>query len=548
MTDPFDDDLDETFEALQQEYLAELPARLADLRKDVAALQAGEADAAVSLRSRLHQMAGSGGSYGFPQLSRIARDTEQWMLGDPVWDGTALARLEEMVAQLAEVLDTTPEKIARPVRQSIIPADFGWRARVIGGRGEAGVAGLLDSVTRTLEAAGFLVSLGVEQEDISSIPVSARPDLLIIIGNAADFDTHATAAAWSSARALRPRGVVLIDTGTDPDRLGAVAAGVDAIFPPEQVEVEFARYAKTLARIGVPPSSVLLVEDDLAQAQLVASALESSNIRVSHAENARQAQEFLAHESPDLILLDIQLPDVDGFALSRLIRQEPRYGLLPIVFLTSRTSIATHIEALRAGADDFLTKPIDQSLNLLLQVVITRAERGRRIREMVHKDGLTGLLNHATLMSELENAVEYARRNDERLAFLMIDIDHFKRVNDRHGHLVGDQVLLHVAQVFHSTARASDLIGRYGGEEFGIILRQSDRRGAATVAEKLRSALRERPATTENGEPITIHVSIGAASYPADAPSASEIARAADAALYRAKTHGRDRVEFADDC
>lgn len=538
MSDVANDELNVAFLRLQREYIAEFPARLAELRKDIAALGAGEPDAAVSIKRRLHKLAGSGGSYGFPELSREARDAEQW-LGQPDAGPDTVERLDQTVAKLAELMDEAPTP-EMPEDQGR-PLDFGWQAHIIGRE-----HGLMAALTETLTAAGFKVTSGSESNQANTIPISARPDLLVIVGKAKDFDTHATAAAWTSIRSIRPRGVVLIDTGDSSDRFGAVAAGVDAIFQPGQINTDFPQYAKTLARIGVPPSSVLLVEDDLAQAQLVASALEASNIRVNHAEDAARAQELLAQEVPDLILLDIGLPDMDGITLARLIRQDPRYSLLPIVFLTARASMASHVEALRAGGDDFLTKPIDQSLNLLLQVVITRAERGRRIREMVHKDGLTGLLNHATLMTELENAVEYANRGIESFTFLMIDIDHFKRVNDRYGHLVGDQVLLHVARIFQSTARSSDVIGRYGGEEFGIILRRSNQIGAAAVAEKLRTALRERPATTEDGEPIPVQVSIGIASYPEDGASASVLAHAADLALYRAKSRGRDRVELAD--
>jgi diguanylate cyclase (GGDEF)-like protein len=240
--------------------------------------------------------------------------------------------------------------------------------------------------------------------------------------------------------------------------------------------------------------------------------------------------------------MDSRLPGLDGLSLTRLVRQDQRFGITPIVFLTKHDSVAEQIEALRAGADHFVTEPVDREL--LTHLVVNRAERGRRLREMVHRDGLTGLLNHATLMAELEHAVEFARRQGEPFAFMMIDIDHFKRVNDRYGHLAGDQVLLHVARVFQATARASDLIGRYGGEEFGMILRRTDRQGASVLAGKLRTALAEQPAVVGAGEQIPVRVCIGVSIYPDDASSAADLARLSDQALYRAKAGGRDRVEF----
>ena len=155
------------------------------------------------------------------------------------------------------------------------------------------------------------------------------------------------------------------------------------------------------------------------------------------------------------------------------------------------------MEGLRAGGDDFLAKPVERSH--LLQVVLTRAERGRRIRELVHRDGLTGVLNHATLMAELEHAIAFSARHAEPLCFLMLDLDHFKRINDTHGHLIGDQVLMHVAGVFRKAIRSSDLIGRYGGEEFGIILRRCPPENGRAIAEKLRAALADAPLVIANG-------------------------------------------------
>jgi len=216
---------------------------------------------------------------------------------------------------------------------------------------------------------------------------------------------------------------------------------------------------------------------------------------------------------------------------------------VPIVFLTARQTVADEMEGLRAGGDDFLIKPVEQSH--LLQVVLTRTERGRRIRELVHRDGLTGVLNHATLMAELEHAIAYAGRHGEPLCFLMLDLDHFKRVNDTHGHLVGDQVLMHVARVFRRGVRNSDLLGRYGGEEFGIILRRCPPANGRVIAEKLRTMLAESPMQIPGGPEIALRVSIGVSAFPGSGRSATEVAAAADLALYRAKSAGRDRVEMA---
>jgi diguanylate cyclase (GGDEF)-like protein len=178
-------------------------------------------------------------------------------------------------------------------------------------------------------------------------------------------------------------------------------------------------------------------------------------------------------------------------------------------------------------------------------VVLTRTERGRRIREMVHRDGLTGVLNHATLMAELEHAIAYSSRHGEALSFLMLDLDHFKRVNDTWGHLVGDQVLQHVARVFRAGVRGSDMLGRYGGEEFAIILRKCPPANGRAIAEKLRGMLKESPLKGQGGPEIALQVSIGVASYPGSGQTATAVATAADLALYRAKSGGRDRVEMA---
>ncbi len=530
--------LEQAFDALRQEYVAEAPGRLAELRKDIAAFRAGESDAVASLKNRFHRLAGSGGSYGFPIISTIGREMERWLKEDPpaAPSGETCERLNTAVTRLSAAFDTAALELGVP-SEPLQLGEFGWRSLVIGPPG-----GVRTKVEYALETAGFLVRVETDQSEPHHIPVSERPDLLVIVANP-ETDPYTTATAWSGSGAARPRAIVLIDPSDSADQVRALAAGIDAIFRVDRMATELPKYAKALARIGTPPSRVLLVEANEHQATTLVSWLEQANIRVSHCRDGISAREMLGRETPDLLLMDIRLPGLDGLSLARLVRQDPRFGLIPIVVLTAEDKVSDQIEALRAGADHFLVEPVDQSL--LTQLVINRAERGRRIREMVHRDGLTGLLNHATLMAELEHTVEFSRRHSETFAFIMVDVDHFKRVNDKYGHLVGDQVLLHLSKIFQSTARASDLIGRYGGEEFGLILRKTDREGAGVLADKLRQALVERPATVGGSETIPVRICMGIACYPKDASTPGELALLADQALYRAKAGGRDRVEYA---
>jgi CheY-like chemotaxis protein len=152
--------------------------------------------------------------------------------------------------------------------------------------------------------------------------------------------------------------VVLADPAEQFDRLRSAAAGLDAVFGPAGLPEELAQYARSLARIGAPPPNVIVVEDDPAQAQLMSVWLGQLNARVTLCHTAQQASETLMREFPDLVLLDVDLPDVDGYAIARLIRQDHRLALVPIVFLTARRTLADEMEGLRAGGDDFLAKPV----------------------------------------------------------------------------------------------------------------------------------------------------------------------------------------------
>ena len=535
------EDLERVLEALRREYIADGPARLAELRKDLAAFMAGEADAAASLKSRFHRLAGSGGSYGFDEISVISREVEQWLKASAAVAPSAenTGRLSRAVERLSAAFDTAALQVTLP-DDGPHHGEFGWRARLIGPAGP-----LLRQVELLLTLAGYRVASEAGNEEPASIPLSERPDLLVLLADPDGPDAYGAATAWSTAGPARPRAIVLVDAAEGGDAVRAMAAGIDANFTPDRVASDLPRYAKTRARIGAPPPRVILAMRVEARARPLIQALEHANLQVSHCADLAAARELLYRESPDLVLVELAPPILDGLAFTRLLRQDPRFGLLPIICLAARDSVADRIEAIKAGADHFLAEPVEATL--LTHLVLSRAERGRRLREMVHRDGLTGLLNHATLMAELEHTLEYARRHGETFGFIMVDVDHFKRINDQHGHLVGDQVLLHLGRIFHQTVRASDVIGRYGGEEFGVVLRRTDRAGVGVLTQKLRQALAAEPAPIGEGRTFPVRVSMGVACYPADGLTAAALAQQADQALYRAKRAGRDRVEYARD-
>jgi diguanylate cyclase (GGDEF)-like protein len=510
--------LDTALLALQREYLAALPARLDELKADIQALGQGSSTAEASLKSRLHRLSGSGGSFGFSVLSAIAREGERWLAANqtPTDTGPLLSLIERLAmaayAAEAQLVGQAGDRPAVVPRALVIMRTSPQRERI----------------AQELRAAGYEVRFGARNDHPDALPSEQLPHLVVIGGEAGDGDLSAIASAWTNSPDRRPGAVVLVETLRPVDRLRAIAAGVDAVFPAEQVEQKLPRYARTFARIGPPPSSVVLVEHDEARANQIMAALDSANIRVVCSPRNQSVAEMLDRETPDLLLLSSRPVDADPFALVRMIRQDPRYQLLPVILL-GEDNTADRIAALRAGADDFL--PVVADSALLVQTVIARAARGRRIRELVHRDGLTGLLNHATLMAELESAVEFSQRYGEPLAFVLFELDGFKAIGQRLGPRAADEVLLHIADVFRSNVRASDVIGRYGGDAFGMLLRGANAAGATVLARNLHRVLGEQPARTSSGESVPVQVSVGTAVFPRDGTTAAELAQAADRAL-----------------
>lgn len=337
--------------------------------------------------------------------------------------------------------------------------------------------------------------------------------------------------------------LVLSSAGDMPHRLRAARAGIEAyLVKPVRTHDLMDRLEQFAPSKPPEPLNIMLVEDSRTQATYFASLLEQAGMRVTTVADPMVVLNVLQEQDVDLILMDMYMPHCNGHELARVVRQVPRYASIPIVYLSAETQVDRQLDAMSRGGDDFLVKPIEPAH--LIRSVNIRAERARTLRSMMVTDNLTGLLNHTRIKEELDNEISRTQRRGGTLAFVMLDIDHFKTVNDTHGHPVGDTVIRSLSRLLQQRLRRSDAIGRYGGEEFAIVMPDANGDQASTIMERIR---RSFVSLHHDGRQGSFHVSFsaGVAAFPGH-DTMDSLTLAADTALYRAKENGRNRVILGD--
>ena len=292
---------------------------------------------------------------------------------------------------------------------------------------------------------------------------------------------------------------------------------------------------------------ILVADDDAVSRRLLEVTLKKWGYDVVVAEDGDKAWDALQREdAPQLAILDWVMPGMDGPEICRQVRTFGDQRYIYLLLLTAKSEKEDLVKGMEAGADDFLSKPFDaQELRARLRAGIRILELQETLRVQAMHDSLTGLWNRAATFDFLRRELSRARRQRAPVSIVMADIDHFKRINDTHGHLAGDVVLREVAQRLSFSVRGYDVTGRFGGEEFLIVLPGCTIQNAVDKAESLRACINQEPVDTPEG-PIPVTLSLGVAVRDgAVKVDPDSLLRAADAALYRAKSGGRDRVELA---
>lgn len=525
---------DDALRALWQEHRAEVLERVDLIERALQALVAGRLDEQLRLDAKraAHSLIGAIGTFGFVRASEAARELELELADPAAAHAPAMSILIAVVRHEIQADALEPRGVVAsnpaedPVRILIVDDDRTLCKRI------------------AVEAAarGMVCDTAASPDEARRLCAAHRPAIVLLdLTRPPDAAADAYALLSELSAATPPISVlVLTGTATFPDRIEAARRGSRAFMtkslgPPQVLDA----VEQFLARDRLAATRVLVVDDDPAVLDAIRALLSPHDLEVSILADPQRFWDTLEEVAPELVILDVDMPHIDGPALCRAVRNDPRWNRLAVIFATVSTDAATVETVFTAGADDYIPKPIVGSE--LVSRVANRLERVRLLRAHAETDYLTGLANRVKSDEGLAQLAALADRYSEPLSIGMLDIDCFKLINDRHGHGVGDSVLRRLAEHLRRDFRGNDVVGRWGGEEFIVGMYGMTRENGVR---RLADLLVRFTAQEFGGSEGTLRVSFsaGVAEYPLDGADLSRAARAADEALYRAKATGRARV------
>lgn len=493
-----------------------------------------------------HGIAGSAGSFGYPALSDSARRLESF-LKRPTIGRLSESGLRELIAFFFDDM-----KAASALRRQGWEEIMGPPSAPPSHPREGRLIYLLEDdalfardVALQLGYFGYSVrSFGkpdaLKQALADSQPCAIISDVVLSEGRLAGVGAVNDIVSRSAEKIS---AIFVSSHGDFEARFEAVKAGGEAYFTkPLNVGALIDKLDSLISCTPREPYRILLVDDDPELAARHSLILEGAGMTTEVINDPRGVMLSLTDFRPELILTDVYMPFCNGIELAKIIRQQDAFVGVPIVFLSSETDVDRQLLAMSIGGDDFLTKPIKPWH--LVSAVSARVERYRTLRTFMIRDSLTGLLNHTKTKEHLDVEVSRSMRQGGSLAFALMDIDRFKSVNDTYGHFIGDQVIISLSRLLKQRLRKSDAIGRYGGEEFAVILPGTDGEGAAKILNEIRKDFALIRHQHKRGE-FSVTFSCGVAAFPAYGQS-SRLNEAADNALYAAKHQGRNRVVISE--
>ncbi|WP_233081083.1 diguanylate cyclase [Rheinheimera soli] len=539
--------LEQQLAKLHHQYMERLQADIPVLASQVSALvtlsaQPDWRSVLLPLKHKFHTLAGSAGTFGLPQLGKLSKNLElqlkDWLAEESVPDlgkinsfMTSFQQVQYAHQSGHQVMNLTSAKLDLLHDQ---------KATIYVLEDDEEIA---NHLTLTLATFGYQIQSYKRIAELDQALKTQLPDALILDISLPEEEQTGLDYIAGFQRSLAEALPVLVLTSHDSfaHHLQAVRIGAQGYFvKPLNTTALEARLQRLLAVRRREAFRVLIVDDDQLLAEHYALVLQGAGLRAEILLDPSQIYDGLSRFRPDVILLDVLMPDCSGPELAQLIRLQDEWLSVPIIYLSSETDGERQLAALVKGGDDFLTKPITDTA--LIVAVFARAQRARQLADMMTKDSLTGLLQHARVKERLSHELQRSERTGEPLSVVMLDIDHFKKVNDNYGHLTGDQVISSLANLLKQQLRKTDIIGRYGGEEFLLILPDCNQQQAFGLVEQLRQSFASLPFSFDYQN---FHCTFSAGICQATATDhTDQLIDQADKALYASKHAGRNQTQL----
>jgi len=532
--------------SLREEYGRLLPTKIDDLVRIWNQVRKAEGDTTPHLAEayrQAHSLAGSGATFGYSEVSEVASELEQLIKrleeGEPFDEENEqayeryLVRLRKAAREGGtEVVteDELPEAMAKPSRRQQTIYWLGMDRR------------LSEEARTNLPLFGFQILCLSDLESLQQAVARQAPDLLVFdLAPPEGIFPHLGDVFALMGQLQRTKTVCIMPPETDQaGRLEVIRAGAECCMTKP---ISFDELLTQLDRLAPAhreqPYRLLIVDDDEILAKNTATIMERAGMKTAVATDPFHALEVLPAFDPDLILMDLHMPQCSGTELARLIRQNPQNEDLPIVYLSKEAELNKQLEALEAGAEDFLIKPV--KYRFLYHALACRIRRTRSRRDSRIRDGLTGLLNHTAFQVEVTRRVALGAEKGSRFVLALMDLDNLREINDTHGPATGDRVLITLATMLRRGFGNAAVLSRFLGNTFGVLLPGSDGERARDIFDHLRKDFARVNHRGSSGH-LRATISIGLAEFPRFAAT-SDLIDAAGRALGAAKRAGRNRIE-----
>jgi diguanylate cyclase (GGDEF)-like protein len=537
---------------IREAYIKQLPAQMEGIRASYSEFVQGNQESAPleDLHRRIHTMKGASASFRLSLLSSVAMAGEHLLQEamqaatppDRFWhqrmqeyftrmehEISIIDPMQGMESQIQELAIAAEETIERERKLVYLCDDDSYQRLTL---------------ATQIGCFGFEVLSFGETDQLVNAVQSAPPDAIVmdIIFPDRPLGGSEVIQTIQSGRENPVPTVFISSQGSLANRLSAVRAGSSAYFVKPINMTELCSTLSLLTSAVKPePYRIMIVDDEPHLAEYHALILQEAGMITLTVNDPLQVMSPLFEFKPDLVLMDMYMPGCNGMELAKAIRQIGIYFSIPIVYLSSETDIDKQYQAMQTGGDAFLTKPIEPQH--LISSVVVRAERMKIIRSFMVRDSMTGLFNHTATKEHLDTVIANAQRKQEEVCFAMIDVDKFKAVNDTYGHPIGDRVLIALARLIRQRVRKADIVGRFGGEEFAVILPCCNISEAVVLLnELLESFAAVKFQTKDETFSCTFSCGIASLSLYGDATALNA---GADEALYAAKHGGRNQIVAA---